>query len=219
MARNALLFLIAALAACRAAPPSDATAGTEARADDAARPVGRDSLGPVPSDALVAIRADGIGVARIGMTIGALRSALPPGRALGALSPYLVDIDGFPVVEGGDTLYRVLIVAGEPRSDDTAIRLLATSHPRARTVDGIGPGSSLADAAVVWGEPVLTYSTDDESREWAAFPRLPANLSVRVAPESGTSFFAGTYETQAGVNRTTRYDPAARIMMVLVGGP
>lgn len=162
------------------------------------------------------IRPDGIGDARIGMTIGELRAVLRPPVTVGPLEPYMVDIDALPVVQGNDTVYHVLIVAGEPWSDDAPIELLATSHHGIRTEDGVGPGDRLADAAAAWGEPRLSYNTNDESREWATFPALPPSIMVRVMPADDTAPFAGIYATQDEFNETDRYDPAARITMVLV---
>jgi hypothetical protein len=123
------------------------------------------------------------------------------------------------VIQGTDTLYHVLIGAGEPSSDETTIDLLATTHSAFRTADGIGPGSTLAQAAIAWGEPSLSYNTNDESREWAEFAALPASIMVRVQPASDTASFAGVYATQDELNQTTRYDPAARISMVMVRRP
>ena len=162
------------------------------------------------------IRPDGIGDARIGMTIGELRAMLRPDMSVGPLDPYMVDIDALPVVQGDDTVYHVLIVAGEPSSDDAPIELLATSHHGVGTEDGVGPGDTLADAAAAWGEPHLSYNTSDESREWATFPSLPPSIMVRVMPADDTAPFAGIYATQDEFNETDRHDPAARITMIMV---
>jgi hypothetical protein len=163
------------------------------------------------------IRADGIAHARSGMTIGELRAALPADTRLGTLAPFMVDIDAMPVVRGADTLYYVLIVAGEQSSDDATVNIVATMNESFRTAEGIGPASTLAEAAAAYGAPTLSYNTNDESREYASFPRLPESIRVRVAPASDMSAFAGMYDTQGEHNETSRYNPAARVMMVLVG--
>lgn len=168
---------------------------------------------PVDPDRL--IRRDGIAHAAAGMTIGDLRAALPPGISLGPPRPYMVDIAGMPVVEDGDTLYLVLIPNGEPSGDAARINLLATTDTTFRTLEGIGPGSTLAEAAARYGDPTLAYSTNDESREYATFPALPPTIRVRVRPTSDTASFAGIYTTAAEYNETTRHDPGF-ISMVLV---
>jgi hypothetical protein len=163
------------------------------------------------------IRPDGIGDARIGMTIGELRASLQPGMLLGTAAPYMVDIDGMPVTLGADTLYYVLILAGESSADEAVIDLLATSHATFRTADAVGPGTTLGAAAALLGAPRLSYHTMNESREFAVFDALPESIMLRVAP-AGENAFAGVYATDDEYNETTRYDPAARISMVLVRG-
>jgi hypothetical protein len=162
------------------------------------------------------IRPDGMGEARIGMTIGELRGALFPGVTIGELAPFMVDIDGMPVVHDGDTLYHVLIPAGESQSDDARIEILATTSNMLRTAEGVWPGVPLAHAASIYGAPTLSYSTNDESREYATFPALPAGIRVRVAPADESSAMAGIYDTQGEYNTTQRYRPNAVVSMVLV---
>lgn len=188
-------------------------AATPAAADTSAEAATPSAPGVLPQHM---IRADGIGSVRAGMTIGALRAALTPDAVLGEPAPYMVDIDGMAVVSGADTLYHILVPAGESTADDAPITLVATTSLLARTADGIGPGVTLADAAAIHGEPTLAYNVDDESREYAVFAGVPASIRLRVAPASASASLAGIYTTQGAYNETSRYDPAARIMMVIV---
>jgi hypothetical protein len=176
------------------------------------------SSAPPPPIASPVIRSDGIGVARLGMRIRDLRSALPAGTTLGDLSPFMVDVNALPVVQGADTLYYVLIPSGEPSTEDSPIDVLATTHPAFRTNQGVGPGSTLAEAASIYGMPTLSYHTEDESREYARFPALPSTILIRVGPSSAGSF-AGVYmteEAEESYHETTRYDDSARVLMVMV---
>lgn len=170
---------------------------------------------PEPAGHERLIRPDGIGEARAGMTIGALRGSLPPGTTLGPAAPFMVDVMGAPVVRGGDTLYHVLVVAGEPAGDDAPITMLATSNPSFRTAEGVGPGTSLADASAVYGAATLSYSTSDESREYASFAGYP-QPGIRFRVSAGDSGPAGVYRTEEEYNETSEYDPAARISLVIV---
>jgi hypothetical protein len=164
------------------------------------------------------IRADGIGIARVGMRIRELRNALPAGATIGDLSQFMVDVNALPVVQGADTLYYVLIAAGESAAEDAEIQMLATTHPAFRTSQGVGPGSTLGEAASVYGMPTLSYHTEDESREYARFPALPSTILIRAGPSSSGTF-AGIYEDAEhgeAYHETTRYDDAARLLMVMV---
>lgn len=195
----------------------------DARTDPVPTPLPPDTSVPAaapttraPLDSTTLIRADGMAIARRGMTIGDLRAALPPGTQLGELTPFMVDIDAMPIVRDTDTLYYVLIPTGEPSSDDAAVNILATDNAAFRTAEGVGPGTTLAAAAAAYGAPTLSYNINDESREYATFPRLPPTIRLRVMPASDASSYAGVYDTQGEYNETAQYDPAARVMMVMV---
>ena len=218
-----LAVLVLGLACSPAGDGSDAAEGAAAaepaggtgRAAAVQRP-GGEGAAAVRVDPDRLIRRDGIGHAAAGMTLGDLRAALPTGVSLGRARPYMVDIAAMPVVEEGDTLYAVLIPAGESSGDDAHVHLVATTDTSFRTMEGVGPGSTLAEAAAIYGAPTLGYSVNDESREYATFPALPTTIRFRVRPASDTAAFAGIYTTAGEYNETTRYDPAAVVWMVLV---
>lgn len=176
------------------------------------------SAGSDPSGAPVAITADGIGAATVGMTLGQLRTALGPTAAIGDPSDrFMVDVTALPVIEGPDTLYHLLFPVGTTVDENTPLELVATTHPLARTADGVGTGVTLEAAAERYGPPTLSYSIHDESREYARFPDQPGDrIRFRVAPAPGLSSLAGTYATDAEYNETTEFDPEARIFMALV---
>lgn len=184
-------------------------------ADGAAPTSGPETAGP---DASAAVDGAGIGAATVGMTLGELRSALAPTAAIGSPSDrFMVDVIALPVVEATDTLYHVLFAVGTAIDEDTPLELVATTHPLARTADGVGPGTTLGAAAERYGPPTLSYSVHDESREYANFPEQPSDrLLFRVAPAPGLSSLAGSYETAAEYNETAVYDAEARIFMLLV---
>ncbi|HEX8363506.1 MAG TPA: hypothetical protein VF613_25525 [Longimicrobium sp.] len=195
------MLCVLAISACEPAPPAEIPAAPEAR-----------QAAPVDSGGL--IRPDGIGAARRGMKIGELRAALPAGTTLGAAEPFMVDVLGLPVVRGADTLFHVLAVTGEPVGDDAPITLVATRNPAFRTAEGIGPGTTLDEAARRYGAPTLSYSTADESREYAAFAGYPhRNVRFRVARGEG---MAGVYSTEEEYNETAKFDGSARITQVMI---
>ncbi len=169
-------------------------------------------------DASAAVDGTGIGDATVGMTLGELRTALSAPAAIGdPTDRFMVDVTALPVVEGTDTLYHVLFPVGTAIDEDTPLELVATTHPLARTADGVGPGTTLRAAAERYGPPTLSYSVHDESREYAKFPAQPSDrILFRVTPARGLSSLAGSYATDAEYNETTVFDPEARIFMVLV---
>lgn len=209
-ARLSGLLLILGLAACAPDEP-----------DSDGRAPAADSLAGLPASAVIdpgerRIRANGIAHARVGMTIGELRALLPTGATLNPPAPFMVDLDAMAVVIGADTLYRVLVPAGSSSADDARIQLLATENRAFRTADGIGPGTTLAEAEALLGAPTLHYNVADESREYARFPAQPRSILFRMRAASDRSYLAGVYATDGEYNETTRYDPNARIALVMV---
>jgi hypothetical protein len=103
-----------------------------------------------------------------------------------------------------------LIPAGEPADDSLHLTSVATLDPTVRTAEGIGPGATLARAAEVYGSPTLSFNVNDESREYASFPRYGAsNVLFRVAPPTDATAFAGTYTTVGEQPVVIRADPSA----------
>lgn len=172
---------LAVLAACGSAPPSEGAAPRDSTSAEAARaPTPAD---PASTDSTRLIRPDGIGAARSGMTIGALRAALPAGTTPGAAEPFMVDVQDLPVVRGTDTLFHLLVMEGDLPGDDEPITLLATRNPAFRTAEGVGPETTLEAAAARYGAATLSYNTSDESREYASFEGYPHK--ERKLPRAG----------------------------------
>lgn len=213
MMRSACMVLtaLATLAACGGVepevtieppPPADTVAGQAAGASEQTQ--------------MPVISSEGIGLARRGMSLGELRHALPGSYVMGAPdSAFMVDVVAIPVSSGADTLYRLILPAGEPVDDGARPHFVMTMHPGVRTAEGVAPGMTLADAARIYGEPVLSYSVLDESREYAEFPRQPERVNFRVLP-AGDDTFAGTYTTSDEYNTTDEYAGDARIWMIFV---
>ena len=211
-----ILLSLLALAGCGPDAP-DAPAEPAAERATAGPATAEPSEAPSAPDPERLISAEGIGRARLGMTLGDLRAAAAPDVTVGQPEPYMVDWDGVPVVRGADTLYHVLVPYDTPPDDSLPLELLATQHPSMRTAEGVGPGVTLARAAEVYGSPTLSYSWSDEGREYARFPRHPAEgIHFRVEPASDTVAFAGVYASDGEYNETTTWDPNGRVMLVLV---
>jgi hypothetical protein len=193
-----------------ASPATDDTASHEPAA---AAPAGAWETAPGEAQ----IDSGGIGAARVGTTLAGIREALPPDLRLGDLDTgFMVDLNAIPVLRGEDTLYYLVFWADETPDDGSVPLLAATDHTEVRTGEGIGPGSTLAEAATQYGSPTLAYNAMDEMREYASFPGYRhTRVRFRVAP-GDTVMLAGRYTNEDDYGETTRFDGNARIMMVFV---
>jgi hypothetical protein len=170
---------------------------------------------PETSDSTL-ISPEGISSARLGMTLGELKSILGSETEFTVESPFIVDFDAIAVRRNDETLYHILYLAGETFGDDDVIQGLYTDNRRFRTAEGIGPGTPLTEAEQAYGEATLSYNTQNESREYARFERQPAS-NVSFATGNGNDNPAGVYaSSNDDYNETTEYRSDATIQSVLV---
>ncbi|HEY0671820.1 MAG TPA: hypothetical protein VGD27_06120 [Longimicrobiales bacterium] len=204
---RAIVVCVAVMIGCQPAPDTAATAESAS----VARPE------PQPQTPIV-ISEQGIGAAAQGMTVGEVRAALPSGTRMGDLNDnFMVDVIAWPVIAAQDTLYYLLFGQGSDIADSTHLELVATLNKSVTTAEGVGPGTLLTDAAGKYGAPTLRFNTNDESREYAVFPNYPGSrVHFRVTPGNEERSLAGTYETVGEYNETSIFDPAARILMIMV---
>ena len=162
------------------------------------------------------ISADGIGPAKVGMTLAQLKRVLGAQAEFTVKSSFMVDFDALAVSQSGKVQYYILYPAGRTLADTSAIEAVLTKNPDYRTTVGVGPGTPLKQAAAVYGKATLFYNTENESRELVKFAHQPArNISFR--PVASGHQFAGVYSsTQSEFNKTTTYHDNASIDSVLV---
>jgi hypothetical protein len=162
------------------------------------------------------ISANGIGVARLGMTLGDLKDILGEGTEFEEQSPFIVDFDAIAVRQNGEALFYILYLAGEAPEDSEPIQGLWTDNPRYQTAEGIGAGTSLQDAVSAYGQATLAFNYDNEGREYVRFANHPApNLSFRTG--TANEQLAGLYaDTSSSYNETQDYQPEATIQSVLL---
>ena len=135
-----------------------------------------------------------IGPAQLGMTLGELRQSLGD-LTLGEPQAWRSDFDGLPVLDGGEVLFYVVYGNYQPMTDSDAIEYLVTEHSNVKTPEGIGPGSTIAEAAAVYGAPTLGYHIESHSREGLQFADLPwSDYSFEPTVLAGDDFFAGIYD-------------------------
>lgn len=173
----------------------------------------------VPAEEL--IRADGIGPARAGSTLAELQAAIgaAPVRFVQAYDEdsSAICIDG----ASGEELYCAVIAQTSAPSADAVVELLVTRHPRFKTLEGVGPGVAIADAAVVFGDAFLSYSDADGGREYVEFDRGPVgSIRFLTLVPSNEGAKAGVYAGSAGrFHDTDEYDLDAVIGAIEVYAP
>ncbi len=164
------------------------------------------------------ISAGGIGAAQLGMTLGSLKQALPEAE-FEVRSPFIVDFDAIAVRQNGVEQFYILYLAGETFTDADTIQGLFTTNPDYQTAEGVGAGTAIQQAEAAYGAVTLSYSTNNESREYARFEQQP---STSIAFGTGTvtadsTDAAGVYSTPASeYNETQDYRDDARLESVLV---
>ena len=132
-------------------------------------------------------------------------------------SPFMVDIDAISVTIDADTRFYVLHLASDPMDEGSTVELLMTDSAAYRTAEGIGPGSSIAEAEGVYGEATLSYHTASESREQVSFAEFPYEGMSIWTDYWGSGEFAGEYESSDGEHFTTdSYREDAAIGYVLL---
>lgn len=171
------------------------------------------------------ITMDGIGSAKLGMTLPQLKKKLGKGYTFKKDENFMVDIEAIHVMKGNEVLYTLLFMVGEPQQE---ITWMVTSNPYYKLAEGVGPGSPLMAAEKAYGEPYLSFSNYDEQREWIRFQtgetKFPFNLSLRAKlPGDDYAGQVGEYpnyekDMKAGKEffETIKYNPNAVVDSVWV---
>ncbi|MEM9216907.1 MAG: hypothetical protein AAGD25_21480 [Cyanobacteria bacterium P01_F01_bin.150] len=165
----------------------------------------------------------GLGIARLGMTLGELKQALPD-LEFSSQSPFIVDFDAIAVRQEQEVLFYILHLAGSPLADNDPIQGLLTDHPMFKTSDDVGVGTPLHAAEIPYGKAVLSYNTGNESREYVRFENHPAtNISfgtqkhILSQNNASSSALAGIYDTPTPqYNETDVYQADAAIEAILI---
>jgi len=168
-----------------------------------------------PTEQPAVISDQGIGTARLGMTIAQLKQELGATAEFVVQSPFMVDFDAIAVRQSGQVQYYILYLAGQQPRDDQPIQGLLTTNPRYQTAAGVGAGTMIAQAEAAYGKATLSHNTQNESREYARFEQQPAAISF--ATGNGNQQFAGIYpNTSSEYRETPEYRSDAVIQSVLV---
>ncbi|MFN2259263.1 MAG: hypothetical protein ABR601_05445, partial [Parasphingopyxis sp.] len=167
-------------------------------------------------------------------TLGDFVSAFPADTVLSFYPNYMVDFGKLCLRAGGEDAlcadfesYDV-----EAYSPDIAVAGLSVYAPQCRTAEGIGPSSSIAEAAAAWGAPTFAFNYDNEGREYVSFADQPDSLAFRAESKTAAADtassgvpngpHAGNYEGVEGDGsyfETGEYYPDGEIREVFVSPP
>jgi hypothetical protein len=186
-------------------------------------PGGTNPLGEVANaaqktpSASLTISEHGIGEAKLGMTFGELKKVLGS-TAQFKVEPYIDGLNTMTIIQSGKVQYGIIYGGrtGVLLKDADVIEDLTTDNSNYKTVEGVGPGTTLKQAEAIYGKATLRYSTDNESREDVVFANQPTK-KIWFAPKAEGRQFAGIYApSQRSFNQTNQYHPNAVIRSVSV---
>ena len=173
-------------------------------------------LSPPASNAY-RISAEGIGSAKVGMSVGQLKKSLAGKAQFQVKSPFIVDFDAIAVVQGGKEQYYILYPAGTPLADSDVIEAIVTDNPNYRTAQGVGPGTAIAQAEAVYGQATVSHNTLNESREYVKFANPPSDdIAFRTQAPAGKPLVGIYSSSNNELKETKKFEKAAAIGLVEV---
>ncbi len=176
-------------------------------------PVGKQQSAGDPT---TQITPAGIGNAKIGMTLKELKQQMGKGFEYPVKPNFIEGFDAIAVTKSGTVQYYIPYPTGTNFTDADRIEHLVTDNPNYRTQKGVGPGTSIAQAASVYGNATLSMSKENESREFINFTQHPSGLAFRPKPIK-TRNFAGDYpDSNDEYLKTQKYDTKAAIGQITV---
>ncbi len=158
----------------------------------------------------------GIGQAKIGMTFADLKQQIGEGVEFAVKTSFIDGFDAIAVTKAGTIQYYIPYPAGTKFTNEDRIQHLMTDNPNYRTEQGVGPGTTIEQAAAVYGGATLSLSKENESREFISFTQHPNGLAFRPKSVKNQSV-AGDYpESNEEYLKTQHYDKKAEIGQITV---
>ncbi len=174
-----------------------------------------------PTSEEFSLSEQGIGEAKIGMTLGELKEKLGSEVTFETLPSFMVDLDAIAVKKGSETLYYILYFNFDKLEDADPIQILLTDNPQFRTAEGVGTGTPIEQAESVYGQATLSYNTDYEAREFVKFAETAdQKITFRTNGNLGDKGFVGVYPQSSGGEyyETNKFKDNAKIGEVMVEG-
>lgn len=181
---------------------------------------------PVPQKYLIA--DNGIGKAKLGMTVGELKKISSQDTQFEIVSSLMVDFKAIAVSQKGIVQYYILYGADTTANsnpttptDNDLITHLMTDNQNYQTLEGIKAGMTIKEAEAIYGDAILAYNTEGESKEYVTF----GNQSLENVQFKASYFkeisnglgFSGIYpEYPGGTYTTNQYREDAAIAAIEV---
>ena len=161
---------------------------------------------------------DRVGPVQVGSTLEEIAAALGPGFEIADAGTLGEGLGGYSVSLDGE----VLLYFGSYDSEGEMFDLLLVDNPRLGLASGLRPGTTLAEAADLHGEPRLWFHSVSHGRESVSFPDNTGDSSetIQIETQGVESLQAGIYGDPEPEDEdlfvTTEYDPAGTIKSISV---
>ncbi|WP_019509448.1 hypothetical protein [Pleurocapsa sp. PCC 7319] len=177
------------------------------------------------------ISSEGIGRAKLGMTLGKLKQISDHKTEFKLISPFMVDVNAIAVSQGSIVQYYILYPAGTTShpdrvtpTDEDLITTLMTDNFNYQTKEGVKVGTRIEEAEKIYGNATLSYNVENESREYITFSNyMPPNMRFRASYFKSSSnglSFSGIYPEYPQVSyKTDKYREDAVIAAIEVSCP
>lgn len=165
---------------------------------------------PITLDAVLGVSA--------GMTVPEARAALPDVEWV--FEPvYMIDFSALCAEREEKELFCALILATDAPGPKDRIETIAVANPSLATRKGVRVGMLVSAAEEIYGDARLTYSLENESREYLTFRDAPyryAFSAFSTASEDGRVGLYPDLPDGAVSQETDRYAPDAVIEVIWV---
>lgn len=173
------------------------------------------------------ITATGVGMAKLGMTLGELKQLLPEDSTIQAVELGVDMPPAMAVSFYGQAQFDVAFsYEDDSITDQSKIEMIVVSNPMYRTAEGVGPGTLVEEAIAQYGAATLSFNMENESRESiefadGLFPET-AGSSVWLRSNQWTvTDFAGIYPSSSDSYQQTQnyHDHAAIASIWIMNNP
>lgn len=113
--------------------------------------------------------------------------SFPETAALRFEPAYMVDFGALCALSGGEDAICVIFESYDVEAYDGDIEVMAMGvyAEECRTAEGVGPGTSVADAVAAYGAARFGFSYENEGREYVSFAEAPDAYSFRAQSAIG----------------------------------